>query len=464
MGHPRIIGSHVAPLLILLVAATALQGCRRPDVPEDPSVQTYFQGRITVSPEIDPVPDYSGFEVVVTHATETGLDTLGYAVTDTSGAFQMDVRAPARGIYPFVIIRHATIVHADQFVIADGDSAVMNVELPLGSRPLLIRSRENSSWLAYSNTKALYDQAVFQLIRDGRYDAETLRQSVGQTAEILWSMRQNYGGTIGAEIAAAEAIFMLAGWNDSLVVERARQIEPDNVSYVDVARAARQAKARHAEPDSALHLLDTFIARTDDPEKLAGLYSERVLAHLDAADVEEAEREARELSRRFPESPWAGWAERVVYDFENLMPGMQAPDFAAVTVEGDSVTLEMLRGRVVLLEFYRPDDDIFRRELQARNALHAATPRDDFALVSISLQPDTTLNEAFFEGRDFPGTHVIEPGGQDGDLARLYNVYSVPTRLLIDRQGQVVSKYEGASITRLQGEVAVLLGDEVPPS
>src|SRR5690606_22852689 len=96
--------------------------------------------------------------------------------------------------------------------------------------------------------------------------------------------------------------------------------------------------------------------------------------------------------------------------------------FALTARDGRPVSLAGLRGRLVVLEFYRPEDPDFQRQLALRNALAAAVGEDTLQFVSVSLLPDTLLNDAFAEGRAFPGLHVIAPQGVESDVARAYNV------------------------------------------
>ena len=445
-----------------------LAGCSREPAEDPYPVHAYLEGQLSVRADVDSVADYRGFEILVINPSDSSdADTLGHAVTDSTGAFAMDVRAPERGIYQLLVSRRGTLLKRDQLVVADGDSAVLRATFPAGNRPLTIRSPENAAWMAYRNTKAQHDQRVFRLIQDEAFDRETFERSVQQTAGILWGMRDSYAGTIGGDLATAEAILMLEGVDDSLLVERARQVEPTTLNFAEVARAARRAEARRQGPAEGLALLQDLMQKTTDPAQQAALHSELVIAHMEAGEADAAREAARNLMVRFPDSPWAPWAERALYDFENLMPGQPAPAFTATTVQGDTLRLADLRGRIVLLEFYRPENATYQRELSARNALYEATPDTAFALVSISLQPDALLNEAFAEGRPFPGRHVWAPQGTDSELARQYNVSILPRRLLLDREGRILSRYEGASIGRIQEEVATLLNptpDDQPPS
>ncbi len=447
----------------LAVGVVLLTACGPGEAATPPDVRSYLEGRVTVSAEVDSVQDYRGFEILVASQDSAGVDTLGYAVTDPDGAFTMEVRAEDQGIYPLLISRRGTVLKVDELVVVAGDSASFEVVLPT-NRPLRIRSEENAAWTAYKNTKAQYNQSVYQLVQQGEGNAAAFEGRVGQAAAILWSLRETFPGTLAAGVAGAEAVLMIGGWDDSLLVARAWQIEPDNTSLVEVARAARRAQARLAGQEAALALVRDFQGRVGDDRRKAALQSEIVLAHMDSLEQAEALEAARVLRETYPQSSWAAWAEHAAYEIEYLLPGLPAPPFEVTTREGATLRLDSLRGQVVLLEFYAPGDGIFAKQVDARNALYEAAAGQGLVLLSLSLQPDPVLNEAFFEGRPLPGQHVWMDQETASDLARRYNVHVLPTRYLIDRDGRIAGKYVGDAFVPMQEDLASLLARDAAPS
>jgi peroxiredoxin len=446
----------VACSLVLFVVACGQQS---PPPVEETTAHSYLEGRLTVAAEVDSVQDYRGFEVLVALDNEGEPDTLGFAVSDSTGRFHLDVTAPDRGVYPLLISRRGQILRVGELAVVEGDSATVEATFPLGNRLLRIRSPENAAWGAYRNTKAQYNQALLDLIRSGRHDEQTLGLRVAQTTMIFWDIGKTFPNTMGSEMASAEAVLMIGGWNDSLALAWAMKITPHHPRYADVGRVARQAQARLAGQAAALQLIRDFQDRTDDAAHRAQLQSELVLAHLDSLQYDEALVAARVLSTSYPNTPWVDWAARAIYEIENLLPGMTAPPFIATAYDGSAVVLDSLRGRIVLLEFYVPQDQVFQREVGARNALYEAAGEAALAIVSVSAEPDTLLNEAFLEGRDVPGFHVFAPDSLESALARSYNINVLPTRYLIDRDGKIVGKYVGGAMATLRRDVLAMLGN-----
>lgn len=419
-------------------------------------IQSSFKGMLSIRAEIDPSTDYRGFEVLVAGDNAGEPDTLGYAITDSTGSFSMQVNAPRRGVYRLIISRLGQIQVSGQMAVAEGDSASLVAAFPLRGRNLRIRSPENASLQAYQNIRAQHEQALVELVQSQVYDEEEVRARVSQTTMILWNLQQTFPNSMGAELAVAESILMGTGWEDSVAVARMQQLSPSNGRYGDAARAARKAKARLSGQSAALALLNDLMERAETELQRAEIASERVLAHIDSMEFDAALSATETMQDDFEGTQWAIWAERAAYEVQNLLPGMEAPAFAVREANGDSLKLRDLRGRYVVLEFYRPEDDLYQRELPGRNDMIEVIGADQIEVVSISMQPDTLVNEAFFEERVAPGRHVY--GGQE--VAQKYNINILPTRYLIDPEGNLVDKYVGGTMAALHEYMIALLGQQ----
>lgn len=425
------------------------------------TVRSYLEGQLSVAPEIDDSGTYAGFDVLVLQDAGGEPDTLGIATTDAAGAFALTIEAPRRGLYPLVVTRGGRIVLAHDLVVADGDSARLTAQLPAVSRGVRVRSPENAAWMAYQNTQALHNQSLMESLQGEGADG-ALEQTMRRTAGMLWELRTSFPGTVGAEIAAAESIAMLEGWDDALALERGREIAPSAPGFLDVARAMRSATARREGQEAAIALLDDFIARTEAPDRSAALYAERVRARVDSLQRDEALAAVDMLKAAHPDSRWADWADRTLYQLDNLSPGASAPEGTVQTLAGASLALSDLEGSLVLLEFFAPQSSVYRREIPMRTALYdaAAASGQAFEIVSVSLEPDEVLNATVFEEFDLNGVLAVAPEGIDGPLAAAYNVTSVPTRYLIAPDGTIVDVYYDGAMLAVQEAVAQRLGLE----
>jgi peroxiredoxin len=123
-----------------------------------------------------------------------------------------------------------------------------------------------------------------------------------------------------------------------------------------------------------------------------------------------------------------------------IRAGQPAPVFELPLLDGGTVSLASLRGRVVLLNFWatwcKPCED----EMPAMQRLHAVFPGTDFQLVAVSVDASrddvTTFRDRL--GLEFP--IALDPGKQ---VSEAYQSYRFPESYLIDREGRILSRYIG---------------------
>ena len=440
-------------LLALTLAACGGED-KEPLAAEKPPVSAWLEGTITVSADVDSTADYSGIRVLVVMPDDAGdLDTLGAATTDASGHFATALTAPDRGIYPLLIQRRGRTFAQADLVVADGDTTTLRAELPVRTpRGVRLRSPENAAYDAYRNARAQHAATARGLLGS---DLDALATAQQQAASVLWSLRQNYGGTLGAELAAVEAVALLAGLDDQRAVEYASAVEPGGAAYVPTSRVARKAIGLSAGVDSAAAFLNRRRAAAAEPVEAAAIQAELVQTYLEAERRDDALAAARTLRGDYPGTPFAEWAERAEYEAERLLPGLPAPAFTAESADGP-LTLSNFEGRHVILEFYEPGPG-YATVLPTLQALtEGAVGR--LALVSVSVA-DPDRDALFAEGRTLPG-HRVSAGAPDAELPALYNVNVVPTRFLIAPDGTIVRKFVGSTLPELQREVLARLQDE----
>lgn len=262
---------------------------------------------------------------------------------------------------------------------------------------------------------------------------------------------------MATKLASIESVIMLEGWQDSVVIARLSELQIDSDGFVGAVRAARRSVAREMGQDSSLSLLNSYRERVSGEDQKAELQMELVIALLDSFQNELALEEALELRRLYPDSEWATWAARATYEIENLLPGMEAPAFNVTLREGTNLLSEDLLGKFLVLEFYEPTNDIFLRESAERNTVYQLLNKNVFQTLSISIEPDSVINEGLFDEFTPPGMFVFAEGGRESNIARLYNVQVIPTRFLIDPDGLIVSKYTRSGMQDLKEDLIAII-------
>jgi len=446
----------VKGLLSAGLVAITLAGCGSS---EDERFQTYATGRLTISTQTDSTTDFSGFEVLLAAQYDGDVDTLAIAVTDVNGDFELEISARESGVYPLIVRRAGVELSTSQFVVAQGDTSQISGSFPLNGRRLRIVSPENASWMAYINSKAQYSLSMVDMLETGDSAHLSIPQISEQTASMLWSLRDLYPGTYGAELASVESVQMLEGWNDALAVDHVLDLDLDNPHIVDAVRAARRSEARIAGQEASINLINYFLQNIQDIDRKASLAAELVVAHTDSLNRQAALEAALTLRRDYPDSKWSEWATRAAYEVENLLPGMPAPPFSVVTRDGEIFSLSDAADRFFVLEFYEPRSRIFQQELAERDIVFQAMNPLVFTTLSISMEPDRDINEALFEENVHAGAFAYA-SEQSLDIGAAYNIHVLPTRFLIDRDGYIMGKYSGYGLRPLEEDlVAIVRGN-----
>lgn len=122
--------------------------------------------------------------------------------------------------------------------------------------------------------------------------------------------------------------------------------------------------------------------------------------------------------------------------------------------------LDSLSGKLVVLDFWSPRD---RQASQQLPEIARVVDSDGWSIglvwISVALEPDPDLYDAFFEGRDVPGIQVRDSRETTQDLITRYNVQIVPTRYLIGKDGRIIDKYAGNTLLRLSADIENMSAD-----
>jgi peroxiredoxin len=146
----------------------------------------------------------------------------------------------------------------------------------------------------------------------------------------------------------------------------------------------------------------------------------------------------------------AGWLVR-----DRFLPvevGTGAPDFAARDMQGRPVSLEQLRGQVVLLNIWATWCGPCREEMPSLQRLHERLGPRGLRVVAVSVDGASATERAAGDPRRLVGDFAREMGldftlwlDPSGQVQRTYRTTGVPESFVIDRQGTIVKKVIGAT-------------------
>lgn len=129
--------------------------------------------------------------------------------------------------------------------------------------------------------------------------------------------------------------------------------------------------------------------------------------------------------------------------------GAEAPGFSVMTLDDTPVkkTLDDYKGQVVLINIWATWCGPCRVEMPSIEQLHTAYAGKGLKVVAISVdEPGTdSLVRAF--ARDYKLTFEVlhDTGGQEGKVARDYQIGGYPETVVIGRDGVIRKKFLGAT-------------------
>ena len=119
----------------------------------------------------------------------------------------------------------------------------------------------------------------------------------------------------------------------------------------------------------------------------------------------------------------------------------RAPDFAVTDLQGRTVRLSALRGKVVVLNLWATWCAPCVDEMPSIERLWSTLQGDDFALLAVSQDEEGRHSvEPFVQRMKFSFPVFLDPDHEVGDR---YGVWGYPETFVIDRNGYVVERVIG---------------------
>lgn len=119
-----------------------------------------------------------------------------------------------------------------------------------------------------------------------------------------------------------------------------------------------------------------------------------------------------------------------------------APGVTFVSIKGEKISTESLRGRVVLVNFWATDCVTCVKEMPDITATYNKYRGQGFETIAVAMRhdpPNYVLN--FVEKNGLPFTVALDPMGE---LARAFGeVKLTPTTFVIDKRGKIVTRILG---------------------
>jgi peroxiredoxin len=118
----------------------------------------------------------------------------------------------------------------------------------------------------------------------------------------------------------------------------------------------------------------------------------------------------------------------------------KAADFSLKDLNGKTVSLSSLKGKVVLLNFWATWCPSCISEMPSLNKLYKEMKSRGFEVIAVSTDRSASGVKDF---RDTHGLAFPIVMDEDREVTRQYHVFSLPTSFLINKEGIIVEKFFG---------------------
>ncbi|MEP6702784.1 MAG: TlpA disulfide reductase family protein [Betaproteobacteria bacterium] len=125
-----------------------------------------------------------------------------------------------------------------------------------------------------------------------------------------------------------------------------------------------------------------------------------------------------------------------------LAVGDQAPDITVMQADGTPIHLSALRGKTVYLDFWASWCGPCRQSFPWMNEMHDKYKGAGLAIVAVNVDKKRSDAEKFLA--QFPARFVVVYDAA-GTTPLTYEVTKMPTSVLIDAKGRIVSAHSGFS-------------------
>lgn len=120
--------------------------------------------------------------------------------------------------------------------------------------------------------------------------------------------------------------------------------------------------------------------------------------------------------------------------------GVEAPLFAGPDPEGETISLESLRGKVVLLDFWASWCGPCRRENPNVVKLYEKYKEKGFEILGVSLDKTRDRWVKAIADDNLTWLHISDLKGWQSEYGRLYGVSSIPQTVLLDEEGKIIAR------------------------
>jgi thiol-disulfide isomerase/thioredoxin len=191
-----------------------------------------------------------------------------------------------------------------------------------------------------------------------------------------------------------------------------------------------------------LKRLEQFVADYPKSPDAAEAMLQLAIAQEFAGQEEEAKKWYGKIVAGFPEAPVAKKAAGAKCRLDSVG---RVIDLAGKSPSGELVELAKYRGKTVLIQYWATWCEPCKADMVVLKDLVEKHGTDGFSVIGVNLDNNPQAISKFLADNKLPWPQMYEEGGLDSRLAQELGILTLPTMILVDRDGKVVNRNISAS-------------------
>ncbi|MDT8419678.1 MAG: TlpA disulfide reductase family protein [Desulfuromonadales bacterium] len=137
-----------------------------------------------------------------------------------------------------------------------------------------------------------------------------------------------------------------------------------------------------------------------------------------------------------------------------LQENPKAPDFTLEDLQGNNVSLSDFKGKIVMVNFWATWCPPCIEEMPSMEQLSRRFAGEDFVLLAVNVEENSrAVVENFLKKTPYTFPVLLD---QDARVQQLYGAYRFPETVIINRQGEIVTRVVGGRDWMDEGILSIL--------
>ena len=184
--------------------------------------------------------------------------------------------------------------------------------------------------------------------------------------------------------------------------------------------------------------LEEFVKDHDNSSEAAEAMLQLAIGNEFTGKDKEAIAWFSRITTEFPQSDLAPKAAGAKRRLESVG---KAIDLKAKTLDGRAFDLAAAKGKIVLVHYWATWCEPCKQDMETIRTLQAKYGKDGLVPVGVNLDSTPAEATAYLRGNNaLPWTQLYEAGGLEGRLAVEMGILTLPTMILVGRDGKVVNR------------------------